>query len=337
MPNLFMKIFTVIVIYAVCAEMLFAAPHIVCKEPEYDFGSVYNDQKINHTFEIYNEGDSVLQIGSIRECCGGNASISAKTIAPEEKATFTVCQSLIGRKGKLTRKFFIASDDPKTPYYCVSLTGTAIPLVDIEPSHVNFGNITEHTSLEQEVVLKTASDMIFNITNITSSAVNFSFELQPPGDSRTHKLLVRTKPPMPQGVTRGSITLFTDHSRIKQVTIRMIAIVSSDIIVVPTKLLLKEGGDEPVTRYIAVRSRVKKPFRIKNIELPDKSIEVTIDPIGDNGYKCEFRNIVIFPELDGMNVILQLEHEDIKEIIIPVSITDDNSDGAISTTPGESL
>ena len=75
-----------------------------------------------------------------------------------------------------------------------------------------------------------------------------------------------------------------------------------------------------MTRYVAVRSRKKKSFKILKVEVPDDAIKVKIDPLGTSGYRCELSNIMPFPDLDGKNVIIRTDLESAKEIVVPIKV-----------------
>lgn len=106
------------------ATVGFAAPRIVCDAPVYDFGHADQTEPVVHAFTIWNRGDTTLKIGNLRACCGASMTMEAKTIAPGSNTQCRVTLSLNNRRGKQDKRFFIASNDPKQPYYSLRFVGT---------------------------------------------------------------------------------------------------------------------------------------------------------------------------------------------------------------------
>ncbi|MFC1497397.1 DUF1573 domain-containing protein [Verrucomicrobiota bacterium] len=303
-------------------SFIHAAPEITCDDLIYDFGKVKNNKPIKHTFIIRNSGNAPLKIGRVRACCGGKAKIGANSIAPGTNTTFMISLSLVGRKGELNKSFYIASNDPKCPYYQLKLRGMVIPTVDVNPRYINFGQVSDDSILTTNINILCLSDFAFNITNIISTVKQFSVEYEKSNNNTKHAITVKSVPPFPPGITRGNIYIFTDRSGYKRINVPVLARVSSDILVVPQEVLLKEpqGDIKPVTRYIAIRSRSKTPFKILQVKPPEPEMEIKITPLGRAGYRCEIRNIMPFSDLDEKHIIITTDHKDAGEIKLPVRV-----------------
>lgn len=297
------------------------APKIACKQPVYEFGVVDNSQFIEHTFVIWNEGEASLQISRVRPCCGATAEITDKTILPGTNTALKTKLSLRGRKGKQQKSFYIASNDPKQPYYQLQLIGTAVATVDVQPQSVNFRQILSDAVVEREVTIVCETNFAFRITNIVSTVTQFAATYKKAG-SNSHHVTIMTVPPLLPGVTRGEVLILTDNAKSPQIDIPIIATVSSDILVVPREILFGETDEKPtpITRYVVIRSRSKRTFKILKVEPPEPKIEVKLSPFGSGSYRCELRNIIPSPNLNGSNIVITTDHEDAKEIVIPVRV-----------------
>ena len=293
-------------------------PRIACKEPEYIFGEAHNTGSIDHAFVISNEGDMPLNIGKIRSCCGATAGIAQEVIAPGSNTTFRVSLSLRGRTGPQKKSFYIASNDPNHPYFQVQMTGTATTEVSVDLVSVDFGKIGLTDEMEKSVKIKHAPAIVMAVTNVVVDQPKFAVTFENLASGCLVK--VRTISPNKPGVTQGNMRILTDNAKYPLFDVHLIASVSSDILVVPQEIALVEtaGNMEPVTRYLAIRSRANKPFRILKIEPPDSGIEVKIEGLPTNGYRCELKNILPFSELDGKMFIVRTDHEDGREIAIPI-------------------
>ncbi len=111
---------------AFVANLAVATPRIECDVPVYDFGTVTDQNKITHEFAIWNRGDTALTITKVRACCGMKASMDCMEIAPSTNSVCRAVFDLSRRSGEQNKKIYLASDDPKRPYFALSLTGTHI-------------------------------------------------------------------------------------------------------------------------------------------------------------------------------------------------------------------
>ena len=111
-------------LFALAGSLLYAAPRIACDSPVYDFGTVTNGMKIIHEFTIWNRGSSPLTITKVRACCGMKASMDCMEIAPNSNSVCRAVFDLSRRSGEQDKKIYLASDDPKTPYFSLALKGT---------------------------------------------------------------------------------------------------------------------------------------------------------------------------------------------------------------------
>lgn len=298
-------------------------PSIMCDQPMYDFGVMDNHRSVEHVFTIWNKGNAPLEIDRVRACCGASAKIADKTILPGTNTTVRVNLSLRGRKGELRKSFYVVSNDSKQQYYQLQLVGTSVAIVDIQPQVIDFGCISPDTVVTTNVNIVCRSNLEFNITNVTCTVPQFTVVSHGKVCVNSHCLQVKTVPPLAPGVTRGKVRVYTDHSEYREIVIPVIATVAmSDILVVPRELVLMERGKkpEPITRYIAIRSRGKRPFKILKVDSPGPNIEVKLTPLGSSGYRCELKDIIPFPDLDGKNIVIVTDHESVSNIVIPIRV-----------------
>jgi hypothetical protein len=71
-----------------CAPLSAAAtigPKAQVPETTYDFGEVFEDRKLTHTFDIRNIGDALLEIKDIDSDCACTAADSDRRIPPADR------------------------------------------------------------------------------------------------------------------------------------------------------------------------------------------------------------------------------------------------------------
>lgn len=298
-----------------------AGPRIACQNQEYKFGERQDTGTVEHVFVITNTGDAPLVLGKARGCCGASVGIAENAIAPGSNTTMKVTLDLGGRNGEVKKSIYVASNDPKEPYLQVQLSGTVTAAVLVKPDLVDFGCTTSNEVVEREVMITSLPTFPLRVTNVVSAGSQFRAEVSAASNNFC-RILVHTVPPLPQGVTFGTITALTDNARRPSLEIPVLVTVSSDIIVVPGTINLALTGGQPlhVSRFFALRSRCGAAFKIAKIETPDPGIESVISPLASGGWRCELRNILPFAELDGKQVIVTTDHPTCRSIAIPIHV-----------------
>ena len=103
------------------------APVISFDESEYDFGTIQQGDKINHTFVFTNEGQRDLIIRNTKAGCGCTASEpDKKVLAPGEQGSIEVKFNSFGKKGKQRQRITIIANDPENPVTKLYLKGNVV-------------------------------------------------------------------------------------------------------------------------------------------------------------------------------------------------------------------
>ncbi|MFZ4396837.1 MAG: DUF1573 domain-containing protein [Kiritimatiellia bacterium] len=305
------------------ASTVHAAPKITCKAAESSFGTVAeNGGTVEHVFTIENEGDAVLQIGYVRACCGSTASIATNSIAPGSNTALKVVLSMSGRHGEVRKSIFVGSNDPKQPYFQVRLLGrVASSGLSVSPRNVDFGVVDAGAVVTRDVAFA-CDGWPFRVTNVVSSSRSFSVIWNPAAQTNSHSISIGTVPPLAPGVTTGSVCVLTDNTNCLKVAIPVVVAARSDLMVVPPELLLmqKTGEVEAVTRYLAVRSRSGKLFKVIKVDAPDQNVNIVVTPLGTNGWQCRVSGLLPGAELRSKNVIIWTDHPDVKQITVPIRV-----------------
>ena len=89
----------------------------------------------------------------------------------------------------------------------------------------------------------------------------------------------------------AKLVIRTDHPQRPTVELPVLFMVSTDLVVAPRELVFPVASDEPVTRYIIVRSPGNQPFQLANVETPNPEIKTEISPFGPNGYRIQVLNL----------------------------------------------
>lgn len=96
-----------------------------------------------------------------------------------------------------------------------------------------------------------------------------------------------------------------------------------DVVVVPREILLPPTADNPapITRYVALKSRTGKTFRIIKVEPPEPGITVQYEPVTSGGYRIILGNIMPFEELHGKDMLILTDHAEAARITVRFRVT----------------
>ena len=308
-------------------------PRLVSPRPVHDFGVAAATATVEHVFLIANAGNAALEIKNVRACCGATYSLATNTVAPRAEIPLTVRLRLENRAGKQNKSFYIQSNDATQPLYQLRLTGTVtVPAstnvarpISAMPEEVDFGFIRNDSAITQTVAIVALSNAVFRVTKVECTSRWCRVTVMPSGGGTVTIaiLQVQTVPVMPAGKNVAIITVRTDNPACARLEIPVTATVFADLVVVPRELAFQRRTEATTsTRYIAIRSRSGKPFKILKTDTPDPGIAVTCAPLDSGGYRLTLDNILPFEELNGKAVVITTDSPTMKPLHIPFRITE---------------
>lgn len=150
----FVCIVTVITMSLLAANA-FAKPSLQVDNRSFDFGEVFQGEKVPHVFEFVNAGDEQLIITKVRSSCGCTAVlVSEKVLAPGAKGEIKANFDSTRFRGDISKTIYVYSNDPVSPVKQLKIKGKVLEIVAVEPSQVNFGKIAGDQTLSAQVQLR---------------------------------------------------------------------------------------------------------------------------------------------------------------------------------------
>jgi hypothetical protein len=293
-----------------------AGPRLDC-EKEWAFGTVPNHREVEHVFRLGNTGDAPLVVERIRVCCGATYALTAETIPAGGSADLRIRLSLAGRMGPQKKSIYVISNDPVAPYFQIQLTGTATAELQAIPDRIDFGNLDETAAAEQAARVTSVTGGVFQVTNAVASAGWMTVAWEPDASGTGGTVRVRTKPPLPPGALAGRVTLLTDLPDYPRLELPAGVRVDSEVVVVPPAILLRPGAGSGGVRYVALRRRGGKPFKLLDVETPEKGIRAEVSALGANGYRVAVSGIGAGAGLDGKFLTLHTDMAGMEEVEVP--------------------
>jgi hypothetical protein len=127
------------ILLVLCTPLAAAAtlgPKAQVPETTFDFGEIFEDVELTHTFVIKNIGDALLEIKDIDSDCACTAADSDRRIPPggQGRIKLTIAPySVLRQFAKKTKVFF---NDPDQREVVLTMKGYGKPFIEIQPSHI---------------------------------------------------------------------------------------------------------------------------------------------------------------------------------------------------------
>ena len=113
-----------------------AAPQTTLLETQHDFGEVFEDRQLSHTFVIKNSGDAPLEILKVDPDCACTVARYDRTIPPRGQGEVTLSIKPYSVMRQFRKETRIFTNDREQAEFSLVLTGTAKPFIEIQPSHI---------------------------------------------------------------------------------------------------------------------------------------------------------------------------------------------------------
>ena len=142
------------------------APKLTLVEPIKDFGTVPKGQKLDHTFEIKNNGSTDLEILAAKPACGCTVADFDKVIKPGQTGKVTAHVDTTGFAGPIAKSVTLETNDANAPTAQVTITAVVKPYVDAHPAGFVRFNMLQGDTEKQTITLYSEDETPFEITKI---------------------------------------------------------------------------------------------------------------------------------------------------------------------------
>lgn len=266
----------------VCAAQAVADARPIFSMPEvsYDFGTVAQGVVVSHEFSIKNSGTADLVIQRIAPSCGCTAtSIPANVIKPGVTEKVKVSFDTSGFFGRKTKTVLVVTNDNDSPEKVFTLSGTITAGYSVEPTKVDFGDISSATpraARVKEISIKIADGGDLKVTKVASLS---SFLKISPVEVRGESTVVKVElaPNAPKGEFRDRVIFDLDGGRQSSINVPVIASVKGDIRLSPTTVSFGVvGGSQVVERRVQFENKSAAPVTINSITSSDPAVSASL-------------------------------------------------------------
>ncbi len=208
--------------------MLLFTPNVAAAGPRaevpattFDFGEIFEDKELTHTFIIRNTGDAVLEIKDIDSDCACTTTESDRRIPPggQGRLKLTIAPYSVLRQFKKETKVFL--NDPAHSPVVFRLVGYARPFIEIQPSHVVRLRGKPGEDIRGQVRFISHLPAPFEITGFTTDIPHLiEVGIRPEQPGKIYVVEVKNKSGN-QGNYQGMITLSTTSARRPRLIMRV--------------------------------------------------------------------------------------------------------------------
>lgn len=305
---------------AACASEVSGAPEIFCAEPNHNFGTLSNTEKIQHEFRIQNRGDSPLLIEKLKPGCGCTvADISTRTIPPGESASIRAELDLRRKEGEQEISIEVFSNDPKRPSMEFLFTGISQAMVSATPPRITSSTLRVGQSTTNDIHIVSREETPLLISELKTGNRHVRAELvETPGSSNA-QVRVTMDGTLPLGPTYGRISIRSNSESKPVITIPFVYQVAGEISVHPRELSFVLQ-DKALSKTITVGPGLTKVFDVTSVESPDDSIQVKIQELRDNRFRINLRNVLPRKELNGKSFKIFTTVKNMEVVEIPIRV-----------------
>ena len=253
-------------------------PKLEVDKLSHEFGSVAQGSKVTHEFVATNVGDTDLVIKRLVPACGCTAtSLDNDVIEPGATARIKVEFDTSGFAGEKVKTVRIFSNDTKDPITMLSMRGTVIQDVAVEPKRVFFSNVSRSAldRTEQKVTVKVREGSKAKIKNIRSFSKFLRLE-EISGDDKSKTFTVGISPEASLGEIRERVVIEVSGSKASAINVPVFATVKGDLQLQPTTLSfgILEGSEE-FKRSVKLENLGERKVNITSIESNNPALNVS--------------------------------------------------------------
>lgn len=197
------------------------APKLVLSADRFDFGQVFEDRKLTHTFQLQNTGDAPLKILKVDPDCACTVPEYDQTIPPGRDGSITLSLKPYSVLHQFRKETKIWTNDPERSEFSLVLTGKARPFIEIQPSHIVRLRGAQGDNLQGRVTFVSHLPGPFQIKNFrTNIPDKIEVNLKAVQPDREYVLEVKNKARTP-GPYAGLIELYTTSKERPRLIVRV--------------------------------------------------------------------------------------------------------------------
>ena len=299
-----------------------SAPKLVCDQPKVDLGEAETGSKVNHTYQLRNDGDEPLVIENVKAGCGCTTTQLAKnTLAPGETVALQTVLDLTMRRGLQIKHVDIFSNDggKTNTMMRVEMEVKATDPFRLDPETHPLGQIAAGKSIERRTRISRVDGGTFQIKGVRASQNNSTSRWDVIEAGKVYELITTLKTEGKTGHLFENVLVDIDHPKLPFLSVQFVASLSAPYQFAPAQIQLSPGPGV-LSQTVTVRAGQVANFKITGAEWPDSSVKISIlDPLRI-GQQVRVAGIKPDPAWHGKHLRLTTDNADFPEILIPIVV-----------------
>lgn len=197
------------------------APQVSLTETTHDFGKVFEDAALTHTFVIANTGAAPLEILDVDPDCECTVPRYDRRIPPGGRGEITLTLKPYSVIWQFIKETKVRLNDPERPEVVLTLKGAAQPFIEIKPSHIIHLRGTLPAEMEAQVRFISHLPTPWEIKEFRTDIpekIEVALKVEQPG--RVYVLEVKNKYQQ-SGRYKGMVELFTTSEKRPRLIVRV--------------------------------------------------------------------------------------------------------------------
>jgi hypothetical protein len=230
----------------------------------YDFGTVYHNTVVKHSFPFRNAGKRVLVIHSVRKSCGClKATVTVNRLLPNERGEIEVEYASSEATGVVKQSVVVSSNDSDNPYIRLEFTAQVVTDIIVQPACLAFGRVLYGTESTQRIEVKDGGAGIMRVEKIVSNdpLVTVSeFKFNEHERAGFYSAIVRLSPRIPLGYYSSRVEILTNIDSRKEIEIPVSAVIHGNVTVSPESIQfgVVNKWSPPVPHIVLIDSSKKE-------------------------------------------------------------------------------
>lgn len=270
---------------AVNAPGLSAAAKAVAPNPIVDVGAVAQGDKIEHGFELRNEGDSVLTVREVKSSCGCTVTQYDRSIAAGNTGEIKAVLDTDDLSGPIAKAVTVFTNDSLNPKINLVIKAVIEPQIEVEPSYARFIKVEGSGAESSSLTLRTVDGPALEIRSARSpySFVEVTYrrveaDAEKPGTWELRLTLDGDAAPV--GPLADYVEVETNHPKQRVLKIPVSGFVRPELSVTPRVAELGSRKlDAPYTTTLEVRSQTKTGISLDAVSSTVAGVSAEIEEV----------------------------------------------------------
>ena len=252
-------------------------PRIAIDRAVYDFGEIWEEEKVRHTFTVRNLGNMDLEISDVQSSCRCTSLVvTDRILAPNEIGQIAVEYDSRGYRGTAEESITIASNDPIRPTTVLRIHGHVYSIPKALPETLLIRDDIEQT---KQIFIQSSSNTPVKIVSVTSNVAGIAPTIMQVKHQATVKLEVA--PNALNGISDAKVLIHTDSAQTPTIEVPVVVQKTEPIPFSPKRLLfgsVKSGE----SRSREVRLFVSEPSQFTPLQTEKQSSALSTELIHED-------------------------------------------------------